>query len=44
MIEKRPFDSLGKFDADWLAARYHFSFSGYHDPARVQLGRAQGLE
>ena len=26
MIEKRTFDSLGKFDADWLAARYHFSF------------------
>lgn len=38
MIEKRPFDSLGKFDADWLAARYHFSFSGYHDPARVHWG------
>lgn len=38
MIEKRPFDSLGKFDADWLAARYHFSFSGYHDPQRVHWG------
>jgi quercetin 2,3-dioxygenase len=38
MIEKRPFESLGKFDADWLAARYHFSFSGYHDPARVHWG------
>lgn len=38
MIEKRSFDSLGKFDADWLAARYHFSFSGYHDPARVHWG------
>ncbi|MGH6949750.1 MAG: pirin family protein [Vitreimonas sp.] len=38
MIEKRPFDSLGRFDADWLAARYHFSFSGYHDPARVHWG------
>ncbi len=38
MIEKRPFDSLGKFDADWLAARYHFSFSGYRDPARMQWG------
>jgi quercetin 2,3-dioxygenase len=31
MIEKRPFDSLGRHDADWLAARYHFSFSGYHE-------------
>jgi redox-sensitive bicupin YhaK (pirin superfamily) len=38
MIEKRPFDSLGRFDADWLAARYHFSFSGYHDPSRVHWG------
>jgi hypothetical protein len=38
MIEKRSFDSLGKFDADWLAARYHFSFSGYHDPERVHWG------
>ena len=38
MIEKRSFDSLGKFDADWLAARYHFSFSGYHDPDRVHWG------
>lgn len=38
MIEKRPFESLGRFDADWLAARYHFSFSGYHDPSRVHWG------
>ena len=38
MIDKRPFDSLGRFDADWLAARYHFSFSGYRDPSRVQWG------
>lgn len=38
MIEKRAFDSLGRFDADWLAARYHFSFSGYRDPARMQWG------
>jgi redox-sensitive bicupin YhaK (pirin superfamily) len=38
MIEKRPFESLGRFDADWLAARYHFSFSGYRDPARMQWG------
>jgi hypothetical protein len=38
MIEKRAFESLGKFDADWLAARYHFSFSGYHDPKRVHWG------
>jgi redox-sensitive bicupin YhaK (pirin superfamily) len=38
MLEKRPFDSLGAFDADWLAARYHFSFSGYHGPSRVHWG------
>jgi len=38
MIEKRAFDSLGRHDADWLAARYHFSFAGYHDPARVHWG------
>jgi len=38
MIEKRPFESLGRFDADWLAARYHFSFAGYRDPKRVHWG------
>ena len=38
MIEKRSFESLGRFDADWLAARYHFSFAGYHDPERVNWG------
>src|SRR5262245_48256141 len=38
MIEKRAFESLGRFDNDWLAARYHFSFSGYRDPARTHWG------
>ena len=38
MIEKRGFDSLGRHDADWLAARYHFSFSGYRNPARMNWG------
>ncbi|MES1199695.1 MAG: pirin family protein [Pseudomonadota bacterium] len=38
MIEKRPFDSLGRFENDWLNAHYHFSFSGYRDPARMQWG------
>ena len=38
MIEKRAFSSLGQFDNDWLAARYHFSFSNYHDPARTHWG------
>jgi redox-sensitive bicupin YhaK (pirin superfamily) len=38
MLDVRPFSSLGRFDNDWLAARYHFSFSGYQDPARVNWG------
>ncbi len=38
MIDVRRFNSLGTFDNDWLAARYHFSFSGYHDPKRTQWG------
>ncbi|MGE0828095.1 MAG: pirin family protein, partial [Hyphomonadaceae bacterium] len=38
MIEHRPFKDLGRFDNDWLNARYHFSFSGYRDPARMQWG------
>jgi quercetin 2,3-dioxygenase len=39
MIEIRPFASLGLADLGWLKARYHFSFAGYHDPARVNWGR-----
>lgn len=38
MIDKRPFDSLGQFENDWLKARYHFSFAGYEDPNRVNWG------
>ncbi|MCH8037973.1 MAG: pirin family protein [Proteobacteria bacterium] len=38
MIDVQPFDALGRFDNDWLAARYHFSFAGYHDPARRGVG------
>ncbi|MEM7226825.1 MAG: pirin family protein [Pseudomonadota bacterium] len=38
MIQVQPFDQLGRFDNDWLAARYHFSFAGYHDPARRGVG------
>jgi len=33
MIDVIPFEKLGRFDNDWLHARYHFSFSGYHDPS-----------
>lgn len=38
MIEVIPFESLGRFDNDWLSARYHFSFAGYDDPARRGVG------
>ena len=38
MIEVRPFEGLGRFENDWLSARYHFSFAHYHDPARDGLG------
>jgi redox-sensitive bicupin YhaK (pirin superfamily) len=38
MIEIRPFDRLGRFDNDWLSARYHFSFADYHDTARMGFG------
>ena len=38
MIELRPFDRLGKADHGWLKANFHFSFAGYHDPARVHWG------
>ncbi|MEE8189065.1 MAG: pirin family protein [Kiloniellales bacterium] len=38
MIEVRRFDALGRFDNDWLSARYHFSFAGYHDPTRSGVG------
>lgn len=39
MIELRPFASLGHADHGWLDARHHFSFAGYHDPARMGWGR-----
>ena len=38
LIELRPFDSLGSANHGWLDAHHHFSFAGYHDPARVQWG------
>ncbi len=39
MIEVQPFDRLGRFRNEWLDARHHFSFGGYHDPARMGFGR-----
>jgi len=38
MIELRPFESLGGANHGWLDAKHHFSFAGYHDPARTQWG------
>jgi redox-sensitive bicupin YhaK (pirin superfamily) len=38
MIEVRRFGTLGRFQNDWLNARHHFSFGGYHDPARMGVG------
>lgn len=38
MIELRPFDKLGSANHGWLDTKYHFSFSGYHDPSRVHWG------
>jgi redox-sensitive bicupin YhaK (pirin superfamily) len=38
MIERRPFASLGGANHGWLDAKHHFSFAGYHDPARMHWG------
>ena len=38
MIEVRPFESLGGANHGWLDAKHHFSFAGYHDPARMHWG------
>lgn len=38
MIELRPFETLGGENHGWLDAKHHFSFAGYHDPARVHWG------
>ena len=38
MIDIRPFAGLGHADHGWLNARHHFSFAGYHDPARMGWG------
>lgn len=38
MIERRPFSSLGGANHGWLDTKHHFSFAGYHDPARMHWG------
>ena len=38
MIELRPFNTLGAANHGWLDAHHHFSFAGYHDPARMNWG------
>ncbi|NML12310.1 pirin family protein [Sphingobium sp. AR-3-1] len=38
MIEVRPFADLGGANHGWLDAKHHFSFGGYHDPARMSWG------
>lgn len=38
MIERRSFESLGGANHGWLDAKHHFSFAGYHDPARMGWG------
>lgn len=38
MIDIRPHAQLAHRDHGWLDTRYHFSFSDYHDPARMGWG------
>jgi quercetin 2,3-dioxygenase len=38
MIKHYPYKSLGHHDMDWLDARYHFSFAGYHNRERMGFG------
>lgn len=38
MIDVRPFETLGTANHGWLDAHHHFSFAGYHDPARMGWG------
>ena len=38
MIERHPFEDLGRFENDWLSARHHFSFGSYLNPKRMGFG------
>ena len=37
-VDRRAFDTLGHANHGWLDARHHFSFSDYHDSARMGWG------
>jgi len=37
-IERRGFETFGRFRLDWLDAHHHFSFGHYLDPARMGVG------
>lgn len=37
-IDIRRFETLGAANHGWLDAKHHFSFAGYHDPARMGWG------
>ncbi len=39
MIHVQRFGELGAFRNEWLNARHHFSFGGYHDDSRMGFGR-----
>jgi len=38
MIDVQPFNRLGRFQNEWLNARYHFSFGEYRDLSRMGVG------
>ena len=38
MMQHRPFASLGRFDNEWLSARYHFDFANYRGAPRRHVG------
>ena len=39
MIKIYPYEELGGMEISWLKAKYHFSFSNYHNPKRMGFGK-----
>lgn len=39
MLQHYPYETLGQADHGWLKAKYHFSFSTYHNPERTGFGK-----